>query len=261
MSIKYMTAVWDLPLKGNDKLVMLALADHANDDGECYPSWSKIQDKTGVSKGTLSYIIKVLEGIGLLSHKKRFTNYGKKTSNLYTITLVNIDEKAYKKLSKEVRKKAPSSEVEPSKLSSEVELTDSSEVELTDSSEVEPSTTEPLNITVISEPSTCAEAVVITDFDCFWENYPRKVGKANAKKAWEKHKPDLDAVLASLSTQKLSEGWKKNNGKFIPHPTTWINGERWNDEVELSPSEQMQAVQAVTGMSALEQLEAMGMAS
>lgn len=67
-------------------------------------------------------------------------------------------------------------------------------------------------------------------FSDFWKKYPRKVGKSNAEKAWRKLKPELAMVLSALETQIQSEQWQKDNGKFIPHPTTWLNGKRWEDE-------------------------------
>jgi hypothetical protein len=72
-------------------------------------------------------------------------------------------------------------------------------------------------------------------FDQFWQQYPNKVAKANALKAWKKIKPDdalLVKILASLTVAKDSDGWKKDEGKFIPHPATWLNGRRWEDEIE-----------------------------
>jgi hypothetical protein len=38
-------------------------------------------------------------------------------------------------------------------------------------------------------------------------------------------------ILAGLEKAKQSRQWMKDGGAFIPHPTTWLNGERWNDEV------------------------------
>lgn len=67
-------------------------------------------------------------------------------------------------------------------------------------------------------------------FDQFWSAYPRKIGKAAALKAWNKHKPDIDLVLKALEWQKKSPQWFKNNGIYIPHGSTWINGSRWLDE-------------------------------
>ena len=67
-------------------------------------------------------------------------------------------------------------------------------------------------------------------FELFWNNYPKKVGKGKAEIAWIKHKPNIDLVLKTLTWQKESKEWFKENGAFIPHPTTYINGTRWLDE-------------------------------
>ena len=72
---------------------------------------------------------------------------------------------------------------------------------------------------------------VINGFDKFWEAYPNKKDKQKAMKAWAKHQPDIVNVLKALVTQKGSEQWKKDNGQYIPLPTTWLNGARWEDEV------------------------------
>jgi len=67
-------------------------------------------------------------------------------------------------------------------------------------------------------------------FDAFWSSYPRKVGKAAARKAWQRAKPPLDACLTALSWQTGSEQWRRDNGAYVPHPATWINQGRWEDE-------------------------------
>ena len=72
---------------------------------------------------------------------------------------------------------------------------------------------------------------VINGFDKFWEAYPNKKDKQKAIKAWAKHQPDIVNVLKALVIQKGSDQWKKDNGRFIPLPTTWLNGARWEDEV------------------------------
>ena len=74
------------------------------------------------------------------------------------------------------------------------------------------------------------EQIYMDDFDMFWMTYPKKVGKEAAKKAWLKVNPNLTVVLQALSWQKESPQWFKNNGQFIPNPSTWINQHRWEDE-------------------------------
>jgi len=71
----------------------------------------------------------------------------------------------------------------------------------------------------------------INGFDEFWKAYPNKKDKQKAIIAWAKNEPDLQKVLKALKTQKNSEQWKKEDGRFIPLPTTWLNGARWEDEV------------------------------
>ena len=51
-----------------------------------------------------------------------------------------------------------------------------------------------------------------------------------AYKAWERNKPVLQDVLAALSWQREQDQWAKDGGKFIPHPTTYLNQGRWEDE-------------------------------
>lgn len=72
-------------------------------------------------------------------------------------------------------------------------------------------------------------------FDSFWDNYPNKKAKKDAVKAWNKIKLNaelIDLIMVSLENYKKSVDWVKDGGKFIPYPATWLNGERWNDEVE-----------------------------
>jgi len=74
------------------------------------------------------------------------------------------------------------------------------------------------------------EKEVDNGFDLFWNTYPRKVGKGKAEEAWVKHKPNVEDVLKTLTWQKESKQWFKDNGTYIPNPTTYINQKRWLDE-------------------------------
>jgi predicted ArsR family transcriptional regulator len=72
-------------------------------------------------------------------------------------------------------------------------------------------------------------------FDRFWNAYPRKIAKQAAQKAFNQVKPEealLVRMLTALERQKKSTAWTKDDGQFIPHAATWLNGRRWEDETE-----------------------------
>jgi Helix-turn-helix domain len=66
MSIKIMSLIWDNAYQSTDKLVFLALADCANDEGIAWPSIATIARKTGVSERTVQRSIRVGEVSGLI---------------------------------------------------------------------------------------------------------------------------------------------------------------------------------------------------
>ncbi len=75
--------------------------------------------------------------------------------------------------------------------------------------------------------------VIAKRFTEFWNAYPRKIGKGAALKVWERLKPTASLhskMLKAIEDQKKSDQWRRDNGQYIPHPTTWLNQGRWDDE-------------------------------
>lgn len=72
-------------------------------------------------------------------------------------------------------------------------------------------------------------------FDAFWSSYPRRVNKVGAKRSWTRINPDpklQGTILLALDAHKRSEQWTKDEGRFIPHPATWLNQKRWEDDLK-----------------------------
>lgn len=69
-------------------------------------------------------------------------------------------------------------------------------------------------------------------FEDFWSAYPRKDGKAAARKAWPKAVKRLEAPRLVAAARYWAGLWAKAGveRQFIPHPATWLNGDRWNDQ-------------------------------
>ncbi len=70
-------------------------------------------------------------------------------------------------------------------------------------------------------------------FNDFWNAYPRKQGKEKTFKWFKKNKPDDEFIemLISDIKKRMESEWKGKDLEFIPHPTSYLNGKRWEDEI------------------------------
>lgn len=82
----------------------------------------------------------------------------------------------------------------------------------------------------------CRDCYMEEKFNIFWNKYPKRVGKEKAKKAFFKiclEDVVFRKILEALEKFKKTDDWKKEKGKYIPYPASWINQKRWNDEFEV----------------------------
>jgi hypothetical protein len=86
----------------------------------------------------------------------------------------------------------------------------------------------------VPDPGEPPAPAADNSFDTFWAHYPRKEGKVHARKAYAaaiKRGMTADKLLAALQIHIANWQAKRKGKEFIPHPTTWLNGERYNDEL------------------------------
>lgn len=70
-------------------------------------------------------------------------------------------------------------------------------------------------------------------FEQFWSVYPKKKNKGKAELAFAKLAMDdelLQTILQAVEVASQSDDWRKSNGQFIPHPSSWLNARGWEDE-------------------------------
>jgi hypothetical protein len=87
------------------------------------------------------------------------------------------------------------------------------------------------------DQNPAANAALPSGFSDFWSWYPRKQGKGAVLKIWERLRPNaelLEKMRVAIEAQRRTEGWQKERGQFIPMPATWLNQQRWEDEVKVS---------------------------
>ncbi len=72
-------------------------------------------------------------------------------------------------------------------------------------------------------------------FQEFWNFYPRKIAKEKAFLAWKRVNVSSDLsskILSHVSSMRKDPRWLKDDGQFIPHPTTYLNQARWDEVIE-----------------------------
>lgn len=67
-------------------------------------------------------------------------------------------------------------------------------------------------------------------FAQFWVVYPRKTAKQDAEKAFRKVNPDGDLFAAMMAALEAQKNWDQWLSGVVPHPATWLNARRWEDE-------------------------------
>lgn len=81
-----------------------------------------------------------------------------------------------------------------------------------------------IDIDIATQPSN-------DGFDQFYQEYPKKVAKSEALKAWKKVKTEeIPLILRDIIRRKNSPDWQKDNFKFTPNPATYLNQRRWEDQ-------------------------------
>lgn len=195
MSIRIMAAVWESgPEAQGDLLVMLALADWCNDQGECWPSMAGIAEKARLSdQRSARRIVRRLEASGWIEIDAGGGRHG---CNKYVLKLGP----------KAPRTESPPRTVEPSPPG----------LSLPETRTVEP----PEPSLPVKEPSI--------SFDDFWKVWPKKEAKGDAEKAWKAavRQASPERIIAGIATSPQTNREKK----FIPSAGKWLRNKGWEDE-------------------------------
>lgn len=219
MSVRVMTWVWDHSAsRGNERLVLLAIADHASDDGsDAWPSIATLARKTGVSERTVQRCISSLVDMGELV-VERLGN-GRKSSK-YRVRMVQGGQ------SVRGAKSSPRQDVTPDKLSPR-QADDEGRQSVREGRQVDTQTV----LEPSPEPSTPRPLRGLdAEFDQFWDVYPRREGKAAAKVKFATARKRGIALSVILAGAERYRDDPNREPQYTAHPSTWLNQGRWDDE-------------------------------
>jgi len=196
--------------------LMAWLCFHSNREGTCYPSFATLIKETGISKASVARHLLELERIGYIQRSQRFDESGRQTSTFYTVILSNT----------ETGQSVYETDDCPGERQGIVSERDTNYIHI-----------EPKPKETNKNKSICSSHdELLIHFDRFWATYPRKVSKSVAKQVWIKKKLDnkADIIIADVEKRKVTCGadcWLNERKTFIPHPATYLNQERWEDEI------------------------------
>jgi hypothetical protein len=214
--------------------VFVALHKWTNSDRYGYPSHATIGQFAGLSPATVKRGIKALEDIGSLIVVPRWIgpdgqptelrpegDNPERTSNGYFI-----------------RYAMPDSDPTPVQIQPDppVQIQPDPPVQICISNK----TKFELDPTELENTANAVEVVAAeivdqcdVDFDYWYDKYPRKKSRQDAERAWKKLKP-AQRQLAMNALEDHIDHWrrKQTEVEFIPYPASWLNGKRWEDELE-----------------------------
>jgi DNA-binding transcriptional ArsR family regulator len=212
----YMTALAmkQSGLKPATKIVLYWLADcHNQETGKCFPSINHLASVCEMSRRSVEGHLSILEELGLIKRFNQFRDRGGKTSNSYVLELMGTSE----------HNSSTESDTQNLRMVCEKSAQGHTQNLRMNNLGIN-------NLGKETNISSSDDDGVDYYFDQLWEEYPRKVGKAQAKKAFKtaSKKINFYDLLPKFEAYVLTLEGKET--QFIPHLATWLNGERWKDE-------------------------------
>jgi len=243
-SNRHIERAWEADLPCTSKLLLIALADLANDEGYCSPSVALLMKRTGLSERAVRSHLKALEEAGHITrqhHTGMVTWYMVHPVASHATEHTTAPDAPQHDESPSTAQDAPQTDVHIS-TAQDAQLpcmTGTSPLHDAHSSPARhaPESHKYINTQLSNLTTLTLNSPPIVppkgDFALFWAAYPKKVGKGAAEKAWQRAKGNqhLQTILQALEQQKRSAQWRKDGGAYIPNPATWINQRRWEDEL------------------------------
>lgn len=226
MSVQAITKALELRgIKPTEKLVLLALANYADEQMRCWPSQDRLADDCCMTGRTIRTALSGLEKRGIIARSPRRRPDGYRAADLISL---HISEEKFspENISPEnrVRSHRKNPSISPENISP---LTSLEPIK-------EPS----------REPSKMRERV-LDGFEEFWSMWPDKRSKGAARKAYPKARSIASAaeILAGVPYVDKTQAWLTG---YRVHASKWLNEERWADE----PDTAARAPPATGGMMA-----------
>jgi hypothetical protein len=196
--------VIDSPISDRAIRIYGILARYAdNETLQAFPSRELLAKRSQCSAKSVDRALEELIGVGAVvkHHRKSGNGY---ISNVYTLRRVGTQL-------------SPGRDTAVPRVGTQLSPGRDTTVQLTRTTELEPSELEPQND-------------IRSFFEDFWNVYPRKVGKTQARKAFAQAAVRQDPQRIVEAAYALRDDPNLPPKQFIPHASTWLNRDGWDDE-------------------------------
>jgi hypothetical protein len=222
VSNRALTWAFEQELKSGPKFVLVALADWADDEGSCFPGVATIARRVGSVESAVRENLARLKAAGLIVEERRNRRNGARTSNRYWLQMTGQVDLTPESGGGDLEPESdePNAGIRP-------DLTPES------GGESEPPVVNPQTTTRENPPTPQVDR-----FEQAWLQWPRKVGKKAALKAWPaalRARGSVDDLI--LDVTRFGAAYSKyppSKQAFIPHLSSWLNGERWTDPLPVA---------------------------
>jgi hypothetical protein len=208
-------------LTGNQFKVayMLLLPFHNSKTGKCFPSYRQLADMSDTSRPTAVTTIKKLQELAVI--KVDASNGGWNKRNTYHL----IAEAARSLIGEKVGQQNNNGQTADRGVQSADHHVPSAEHQCSDSRNA-------YNNEGIKEGTkkNSHASKLQADFDEWYALYPRRVGKAQAFDAYENARKKASQNELIAGAKNAVEQYRETDERYVPHPKTWLAGERWLDE-------------------------------
>lgn len=204
-------------LNANAKLLYGEITGLTRRSGYCIATDKYIAERIGLSKKSIQKLMQELAGKDLIRRSTNKTSKGTYRKIYLTWRKVPVPPESSTRTPAEGYPVPPDSDTHASSEQHQVPPSGGTKRE-------------------IDKDKSEKEIGILSGFGKFWQTYPKKIAKKKALKEWTKLAPSpelTEKILKAVESAKQTSQWKKDGGDFIPHPTTYLIQERWNDELKV----------------------------
>lgn len=222
--------IWAANVKGlkpHTKIVLIQLADfHNKETGRCFPSAKALADECEMDRTTVFRHLSILEERGLITRHSRGDGAGGRASNEYELHLdIVLGDSARHKETSQKTTRGVVAENDGGSGARATTLVAESDTNLNIEPGIEP------HIPPLTPQGGQSE------FDAFWAEVPKKVGKGDAKKAYRAARKKADAETLLSGMRRYAQERAGKDPQYTKHPGPWLRDERWLDAPVSRPAD------------------------